>query len=320
VSNPPGALKHKSERHEGALSPTMGGRRMYWVGAALIAIVVTGIGAYVGHSRDALSPKPMQVIAAARAAAPSQKPTAIEPAAALELATHRATSGTARPALRAPASLLSMPLAAASVERPALLQPVPAAERARIAPEVSTAYDALRRGDFAAARRSYSRAHASDPENVDAALGLATVEAYGGQREAAAALYGRVLALDPRNVTALAGLAALAEVSRDTTFEPQLLRVIAQQPSAAPLHFALGNLYASQSQWAQAQAAYFEAHRLEPGNADVMHNLAVSLDRLGQPRIAEAFYRRALDAAGSGPTQFDTAAAARRLAEFEPAR
>ena len=82
----------------------------------------------------------------------------------------------------------------------------------------------------------------------------------------------------------------------------------------------LGNVYASQSLWTQAQAAYFEAHRLDPGNADIAHNLAVSLDRIGQPRIAATMYRRALDASRTQATQFDPAAVQRRLAELEGTR
>jgi uncharacterized protein HemY len=99
--------------------------------------------------------------------------------------------------------------------------------------------------------------------------------------------------------------------------EQQLSREIAQHPNSAPLHFMLGNVYASQSLWTQAQSAYYEAHRLDPGNADILHNLAVSLDRLGQPRVAATMYRRTLEATRSQATQFDAAAVQKRLDEIE---
>jgi hypothetical protein len=51
-----------------------------------------------------------------------------------------------------------------------------------------------------------------------------------------------------------------------------------------------------------------------------VHNLAVSLDRMGQPRLAAQMYRRALEAARAQATQFDTAAVERRLAELEAPR
>ena len=83
------------------------------------------------------------------------------------------------------------------------------------------------------------------------------------------------------------------------------------------MHFTLGNLYASQRHWQQAQAAYYEAHRLDPGSGDIAYNLAVSLDHLGQSRVAAGFYRRALEAARGRAAQFDPAAAARRIAEID---
>jgi Flp pilus assembly protein TadD len=79
----------------------------------------------------------------------------------------------------------------------------------------------------------------------------------------------------------------------------------------------LGNVYASQALWTQAQAAYYEAHRLDPGNPDILHNLAVSLDRIGQSRLAATMYRRALDASRTQASQINVAAVEKRLAEIE---
>jgi cytochrome c-type biogenesis protein CcmH/NrfG len=135
--------------------------------------------------------------------------------------------------------------------------------------------------------------------------------------DVAVALYRRALEIDPRNATALAGLAALSDLTRPEMLEQQLSREIAQHPNSAALHFMLGNVYASQSLWTQAQSAYYEAHRLDPGNPDILHNLAVSLDRLGQPRVAATMYRRTLEATRSQATQFDAAAVQKRLDEIE---
>jgi tetratricopeptide (TPR) repeat protein len=129
--------------------------------------------------------------------------------------------------------------------------------------------------------------------------------------------YRRVLDLDPRNGTALAGLAALADFSRPEALETQLRADIDRIPGSPALHFTLGNLYSAQGRWSEAQSAYYEAHRLDPGSPEIAHNLAVSLDRLGQKRLAAGFYRRALDSARALPGVVDTAAVARRLAEIE---
>jgi Tfp pilus assembly protein PilF len=200
---------------------------------------------------------------------------------------------------------------------PAPLRMDRAPEAARQVPaEVAAGYEALRAGDFARARRSYQAAIASDPRNIDAHLGLATIAARDMNRVTAADHYRRVLDADPRNATAIAGLAALADYSRPETLEAQLLNDIARVPGSAALHFTLGNLYASQARWSEAQSAYFEAHRLDPGSADIAFNLAVSLDQLGQRRVAAEFYGRALEAARGRSVQFDQAAAARRLQEL----
>ena len=145
---------------------------------------------------------------------------------------------------------------------------------------------------------------------------MATVEAQTANRGAAAALYRRVLEIDSRNLTAMAGLAALADHSRPEALEAQLRDDLMRHPESAQLRFALGNLYASQARWTEAQAEFFESYRLDPGVADVLYNLAVTLDHLGQPRLAAEFYGRALEAAKLQNAQFDPARAARRLAEL----
>ena len=61
----------------------------------------------------------------------------------------------------------------------------------------------------------------------------------------------------------------------------------------------LGNVYAEQSQWSQAQQSYFQAHHLEPGNPDYAYNLAVGLDHLRQAKLALNYYRRAAELTGT---------------------
>jgi len=205
----------------------------------------------------------------------------------------------------APAEAAAPPLKLArSLDRPA----IPA--------DVSSGYDALRRGDMAEARRRYEKALASDAASLDARLGLATVEAKSGNRMLAVTEYRRVLEMDPRNATALAGLAALADGQPPEAVEAQLREDVAHLPESAALRFALGAHYASQRRWGEAQAAFFEAHRLDPTGADILYNLAVSLDHMQQSRLAADFYRRAVEAAQTQTTQFDPASARRRLAEI----
>jgi Tfp pilus assembly protein PilF len=188
----------------------------------------------------------------------------------------------------------------------------------RVSPEVSQGYEALRAGDLTLARTRYDAAIAIDPFNLDAFLGLATVAARSGDRSVAAGHYRRVLELDPKNAPALAGLASLADYSRPESLEAQMRADLTRHPRSAPLNLALGNLYAAQSRWSDAQAAYFEAFRLSPDDADIAYNLAVSLDHLGQSRPASDYYQRALAAARGQAPQFDRALVQRRLTELAP--
>lgn len=191
-------------------------------------------------------------------------------------------------------------------------------EPPRVSPNVSKGYEALRAGDLAAARKAYEAAVASDATSLDAHLGLATVAARQGERNLASRHYRRALELDAKNPTALAGLAALADFSRPDTLEAQLRADLTRYPSSAALHYTLGNVYAAQSRWNEAQAAFFEAYRLDPETADIAYNLAVSLDHLGQARLAADFYQRALAASRQQNVQFDKGQVSRRLAELKP--
>jgi tetratricopeptide (TPR) repeat protein len=201
--------------------------------------------------------------------------------------------------------------------RLATTAPLPA-----ISPVLAAGYAALASADYALAKRRYAEAIASDPNSVDANLGFATAAARSADRaDTALAIkhYQRVLEIDPRNSTARAALIVLADPASETdqsrrssaAKEAELRLVIAQDPAAANAHFLLGNLYAEERRWNEAQVAFFEAARLAPQSGDYLFNLAVSLDQLGQARAAADFYRRALAATLRG--QFDRAQVERRI-------
>jgi tetratricopeptide (TPR) repeat protein len=188
----------------------------------------------------------------------------------------------------------------------------------RVPPEIAAGYELLRSGDLNGARRSYATAYAADSSSIDANLGLATVEARLGNIGAAAGHYRRVLNADPGNATALAGLASMADMSQPEQLEQQLRADISRYPQSAALHFALGNLYAARGRWEEAQGAFFEALRLEPGSADALYNLAVAMDHMGQSRIAADYYGRAVTAARGRSAAFDPSQVERRIAELRP--
>ncbi|HEX5629391.1 MAG TPA: tetratricopeptide repeat protein [Usitatibacteraceae bacterium] len=252
-------------------------------------------------------------------AAPAARNDAVPPVAVLKPESPSTTPAREKPQPKAAEQLVMNLLKQSADAKPAPpLKLSRAIVAPRVSPEVAQGYDALKRGDPAAARKSYEAALAADSSNLDAHLGLATAAARTGDRDTATRHYRRALALDPKNPSAVAGLAALADLSRPEGLEGQLRADITRYPQSPALHFTLGNLYASQSRWNEAQAAYFDAYRLDPDSADIAYNLAVSLDQLGQARLAADFYKRALAASETQAAQFDKGQVSRRIAELKP--
>jgi tetratricopeptide (TPR) repeat protein len=289
---------------------------------AIIILAILAAGGYVWYVMKSLTPPPlpprpapMPITAAPPAATPAAPaPAAPEPVTVAAAPAAPPQAAPAPPSRDQIAADLLRDAQAASEPPPLRLDR--SQETPSVPTDISAGYDALRRGDYDAARRSYQAAITADSASVDANLGLATAEARAGNVSAASLFYRKALELDPRNATALAGLAALADASRPGAVEARLREDVMRSPQSPALHLALGNVYAAQKRWSEAQGEYFEAHRLDPANPDIAFNLAVSLDNLGRGALAAQFYRRALDSARAQPAQFDPAAVNRRLAEM----
>ena len=181
-------------------------------------------------------------------------------------------------------------------------------------PDIALAYNSLLSGNRAAAKRLYSIAAERDPFNTDALLGLASIAGNQGDLNGAERHYRRALELDPQNASALAGLASIRQPGGPS--ESQLKFELARAPDSAPLRFALGNQYANQGRWDEAQQAYFDAFSLDGRNADYAYNLAVSLDQLEQSKQAITYYRKALDLAKVHGARFRSSDISTRLTEL----
>jgi tetratricopeptide (TPR) repeat protein len=183
--------------------------------------------------------------------------------------------------------------------------------------KVTTGYAAYLAGDLATARSEYEQALREEPANRDALLGLAALDVRAGRFEAAEGAYQRLLRADPRDAYAHAALIALRGGRFDpAAAESRVKSMLAENPDAHVLNFTLGNQFAQQGRWAEAQQEFFKAFAAEPENADFAYNLAVSLDHLRQPRLALDYYQRALSLAKARGASFDTAAAEARAAQL----
>jgi Tfp pilus assembly protein PilF len=299
--------------------------------AAVKAPAQPATGAVTPPPPPASAPAPVAAAPApsdpAPAASPAPAPSAAAPAAAAAAAVPAPPQPSPSGATRASRPEASRPAPAVTAQRPA--EPAEAVAQAaprspvrvttgtpRVDPLVENAWEALQAGDLPRAREGYERALRANPRDRDALLGLATIDAKNQDFERAEARYLRVLELDPRDPYAQAGLVALRGQTDPIQSESRIKNMLAQQPDAAFLNFPLGNQYAAQGRWSDAQAAYFKAFAADPDNADYAYNLAVSLDHLGQGKLALEYYRRALALAGNRPVGFNSAQVEARIREL----
>lgn len=183
----------------------------------------------------------------------------------------------------------------------------------KVDPLLMDAYQAFMHGQLDSAEKAYRAVLVKDATNRDALLGLGAIAIRQARPAAAVDVYTQLLQRNPRDSVAQASLIALQSSEDPADSESRIKIMLEREPSADFLHFSLGNLYARQSRWANAQSAYFKAYSLDSANADYAYNLAVGLDHVGQPQAALKFYRAALDLARQNPRAFELAAVERRI-------
>ncbi len=257
-------------------------------------------------------------------------PTGTQPAPAGQMASATAAAPSAAPQAsaaqaRQPAPVRARPETRTSSTAPGAARPGAARRLGDITitpakvqtdPVLEDAYKAYNANDFARARDGYQQVLRDNPDNRDALLGLAAVEMQAKHYAAAGSIYTRLLVLDPRDAYAQAGLIGLKGEVDPLATESHVKTMIAAQPDASFLQFTLGNQYAAQGRWADAQQAYFRAYAGNPEHPDFAYNLAVSLDQLHQSKPALEYYRRALALAKDHPATFDRAQVSKRVSQL----
>jgi tetratricopeptide (TPR) repeat protein len=268
-------------------------------------------------------------IAAAAQGSPAAAAAAIPglPGAAPVPAPAPAPAPVPKPAVVAAAAPLAAPAApaAAAAPRERALPPPRSEERPvtvirnapQIHPQVTAGYAAYQAGDLPKARTEYQQVLREEPGNRDALLGLAAVEMRAQRFDLADGYYRRILQADPRDAHAQAGMVALRGQQLDPVqVESRVKSMLAADRSSTVLHFTLGNQYAQQGRWAEAQQSYFKAFAADPDNPDFAFNLAVSLDQLHQSALALEYYRRALALAEKRSAAFAPESARTRVQQL----
>ena len=162
---------------------------------------------------------------------------------------------------------------------------------------LDVAYTALVGGRLAESAQAYQLALKTNPQEIDALLGLAYIAQQQGQRDEAQAYYRRVLGQDPSNVAASTALLALEPQGSFASSSARVRELVAQQPQSAATWSMAGNTLVREGLLGEAAQMFARAQALEPGNLLHSYNHAVALDRLGQYAQARAMYQRLLKAA-----------------------
>lgn len=312
-------------------------RRPMWLALGTLGLAAAGIGTYVFFQLQSMSGSTLAPTARnATPAAPRPAPplTAVPPPA---VPLTPATPKGVLPQLQASTATvqesgsLFAPRAAGNSHeaRPEPARRVATADspgaaipirltRTRPEPDVNAqaGYAKLQGNQLDGARHDYEQALKTDPNNVDTLLALAAIAQRQGRSADADGYRQRAIDADPRDPAAQAAALGATTGGDQMANESRLKTALAAQPESGPLNFALGNLYARQGRWSEAQQVYFNAVAADADNPDYLFNLAISLDHLRQPKLAAQHYRLALDAAQRRPAAFDRERVRLRLAEL----
>ena len=169
---------------------------------------------------------------------------------------------------------------------------------------LAEAYEAYQRGDDVVALRKYNQVLEVDPKNRNALLARAAISVQNNEVPTAIADYQQLLFDNPKDSLAMSSLISVANLSPQKS-ETQLKLMIREEPNSPYLNFVLANVYGSQNRWQEAQDLYFKALENNPDDPNYAYNLAVSLEHISKPKVAIAYYERAVNNIDNGLATFN---------------
>jgi Flp pilus assembly protein TadD len=165
--------------------------------------------------------------------------------------------------------------------------------------DVNTAYDMLMHGQYEGALGLYEKVLKTAPKSVPAWLGKGTAEHKLRRTIAARDSYRKVLAIDPDNREALTNMTAIVADQAPDQALAELRGLQKSYPSFSPIPAQIASIEARQDNVAGAISALNAAIAQSPDNGLYRLNLAVLQDRAGMRDEAAASYRLAIDMLGA---------------------
>ena len=157
------------------------------------------------------------------------------------------------------------------------------------------AYEAYLNHDYSVAKLYYQKSLDENPKAFASLFGLGAIAVHEKENQKALEYYQRAEQIDPNHPKLQVALTALRAAAGNYEDWSEVLKSqINKNPQDATLYFSLGNLYVKRKDWVNAQENFFKALELAPDNMQFALNLAISLDHLGQYRLAIRYYQKAL--------------------------
>jgi Flp pilus assembly protein TadD len=166
--------------------------------------------------------------------------------------------------------------------------------------ELQRAYDALMEGETGEALRIYKDILRYNPRSEDALFGLAATYHRSGQPENARPLYGQLLKINPSHREGLNNMMALAASEAPQEALDELSRMERRFPDYSPIPAQMAVLLDKLGQPELARSKMTRAIALSPENWVYKYNFAIMLDRQGALPDAAALYKDILSAGAQG--------------------